>query len=1130
MVTDQSVYQPVLATVFTHIERLLNSANKDNQALHDYLESWQTMAELTEEINNFALQDIILLFLEFCEQIFNSVEKLTDKQKQLLSKWAILFENYIKTPDDPQTINSLISCLNDPLLKTQLSADDKAMLLQSFHLTGVKRQAVDEEILLDEIEPLAGLLINSKETLLELEGIEPSLANAVLGIKESSNEEIVIVEPVSVNPKFISSISNEFVLLIKNLSPAIVDLSDGKAFKTGLKTHYLKFGYLAKACNTLGLQGLKQVFEYLSTNIEDGCENETGFSENERTLFKECLLLIQAYLMDVTDKSNALALVHHLQANDWKSPLDKKQAQALTPLLLALVLSSQDEQLESRKTIAEKTDISLTLPKAVNQELLNSLFNELPVLTANFSAVLQKIISSPANVKQLLEAQRIAHTLKGSGNIVGITGIAVLTHHLEEILAYLTEKQRVPTKALAISLVEAADCLEVMSETILSGQHQSPDDALQVLQSILNWSNKIAKNGLPENHEKTETGGALPSEPKMDYHAIPTANTQESPTMIRVSRQLIDKLLRMTGEGSILRGQFKEQINHFSEELKTLNQLTWAMQSRVSELEQAVNFQRHSLDNKEVNPEFDSLEMEQYNELHTATNRLTEVATDIRNLNISMDDQLINLKYLMMDEEVIQKENQAMIQSIRMIPASSITLRCQRIVRQACRITNKEIELKIKGDEVLIDSEILNGMIDPLMHLLRNSVDHGIESTATREKNNKHPVGKINLEFTRKGNYVVIHCQDDGHGLSNEKILHTAVKKGLVAIEQKLTDAEIHQLILLPGFSTRTKVTQISGRGIGMDVVQTKISELQGQMSLDSVEGEGLSIEISIPQTLSSMLSLLVRCGGKTMAVSNRGLQKIYHPDDYELIENSTTELICQIAETHYSTRYFGELLGMSTLVYNHPRQKLPALRIIDDIGKTYFIFVDELLGYKDLLVKNMGHYISHIQGITGASILGNGEVAPVIDLVEMLHHAAKYDFLSADITKEMREQEGDLSVALVVDDSLSARRAVVILLEDYGLEVRTAIDGLDAIKQMEDKQPDIVVVDLEMPRMNGIELTAHIKGCQETKHIPVIMITSRMTEKHHKQAQAAGITTFMTKPFSTEELINHVSRLLADS
>jgi chemosensory pili system protein ChpA (sensor histidine kinase/response regulator) len=852
------------------------------------------------------------------------------------------------------------------------------------------------------------------------------------------------------------------------------------------------------------------------------------FTSIESELFKNTLPLIQNYIAAITEPENAQALVAQLSLSGWKQSLTELEAEQFLRLLSGITLCDHNPQLENRKTRAELSDVSLLVPEDVNRELLDSLLSELPVLTGKFSRVIQQIISGNGNVEQLQEAQRIAHTLKGSGNIVGVSGIAVVTHHLEEILEYLSEQQTFPTKALAAVLLESADCLEMMSDLMLNNAQQPPDQALHVLQNVLDWANQIAANGLPAETETTAPEiTQLPVEASADLtHALQETKNTETVAMTRVPSEVIDKLLRMTGEGSILSEQFKERIKGFSQELKNLNELTWQLQSLVSELDQFISIQgySHKPNHSKASSEFDALEMEQYNELHTAASRISEVATDIREVNIQMDEQLVNLKYLMVEEDGIQKENQAIVQSIRMVPASTIASRCQRIVRQACRATNKEVDLEIKGADILIDSEILNDMVEPLMHLLRNSIDHGIEPQHIREKFNKPKNGKITLEFSRKGNYAVITCKDDGAGLASGNILQTAIKKGLVSTSQKLTDAEIHKLILIPGFSTRAVVTQTSGRGIGMDAIQTKISSIQGQMNLQSVRGEGLTIEITIPLTLSSMLSLLVKCGGQTMAISNRGLRKIHHADECVVVQEEE-QLFCEIEAQRYQAKYFAELVGIP-MNYS-AAQKLQALRIEDEIGRSYVIFVEELLGYRDLLVKNMGSYIPHIQGITGASILGNGAVAPVIDLVEMLHHAVKYDYVLADATKALADSIHGLPVALVIDDSLSARRSVAMLLKDSGLEVETAIDGLDALKYLEKAIPDIILVDLEMPRMNGIELTAHVRNREDMKNTPIIMITSRATEKHRKQAEAAGVTRFMTKPFTEDDLINSVRGLM---
>lgn len=1138
--------------------------------LQQYSDDWLMIAEMIAENEHLqTLADVSLLFADNCMAWVEQNVTFNDDKLALLQMWHTTFADYFQDTSVTNQINALIDCLENNHWLHPLTVEDKEMLLAML-ATDIQKPARfinDSENVLtfDEYDDFP-LFADEEESEQTLDSLNTSseFEDFALFADESlpdetdfalfADEEVTHSEPIelkttvvesdsihknstitteelskkhaiSVNPELISMVRDEFALLVKDIHDEMNAATDAQTFKAVLKNHEFKFENLAKACNTIGLLGLEQVFEHLSVNIRNRSEIDT-LNDTEAILFKDVLPLIQNYLNAMTERNNALTLLAHLAASGWKQPLTETQIKSLLNLLTSLVVSSHKQQLETRKTVAELADISLKLPDDVNRELLDALLNELPILINNFSAVIQKIISGKGHVPQLLEAQRIAHTLKGSGNIVGVSGIAVLTHHLEEILEYLTEHKTFPSKALAEILLESADCLEMMSDLMLKGESQPPEQALQVLQNVLNWANQIATSGLPSEDVVLEIT-ALPEQPDTEIISlVQEVKSAESITMTRVPSEVIDKLLRMTGEGSILSEQFKERIKRFSNELKMLNELTWQIQMLVSELDQAINIQSYSVkkDRSVEGNEFDVLEMEQYNELHTAASRISEVATDIREINIHMDEQLVDLKYLMIEEDAIQKENQEMVQSIRMVPANTIASRCQRIVRQACRATNKEVELDIKGADILIDSEILNDMVDPLMHLLRNSIDHGIEPLHIREKYNKSKVGKITLEFSRKGNYAVISCKDDGGGLANGNILQTAIKKGLISAKQHLTDAEIHKLILIPGFSTRAVATQTSGRGIGMDAIQTKISAMQGQMSLSSVRGKGLTIDITVPLTLSSMLSLLIKCGNQTMAISNRGLRKIHHSDECILVHDAG-QLFCDIDYKRYPAKYFAELVGM-TITYD-VNAKLPALRIEDEIGRTHIVLVDELLGYRDLLVKNMGSYIPHIQGITGASILGNGAVAPVIDLVEMLHHAAKYNYVLADATKALADNISGLPMALIVDDSLSARRAVAMLLKDSGIQVETAIDGLDAIKHIEKNRPDLLVVDLEMPRMNGIELTAHVRGREAMKDTPIIMITSRATEKHRKQAEAAGVTKFMTKPFTEDDLINNVRILM---
>ncbi len=1132
----------------------MNNAPACGVILQDYIQNWTTIAQLMASVENAQLAvmaDIGWLFVEACSHWLQN-PPLRENDLPLLQDWQTAFAGYL----NDATILPLLLCLENPHWAQPLTQMDRQLLLDAAQseicapviaientLEAAQVPEKEDAVVLTipppetQVAPVVNAIEEPEDVALEASIAVDEAIDVTEPVPEVDDTErqlnlqvlIAATAPSHVNLELVGMVRDEFDNLVTELFTEIAQSTDLTTFRDIVNAHQFKMQSLAKASQTVGLLGLESVFTQLSLNMRSRRETDPDFTPLAIELFKNSLLLVQDYFNEINNLRICTELVYHLTLAGWRHPLAEVEVNPLIALLVTpLIVDGHKEELSHRKTTATLADMSLKIPDDVNKDLLDSLLSELPLLTSNFSAVIQRIIFMAENdVQQLLDAQRIAHTLKGSGNIVGVTGIAVLTHHLEEILEYLTDHKKFPTKALGNVLLESADCLEMLCELMLNGESQAPEQALAVLQNVLNWANQIAAQGLPAEDVElaTTVAATLQTAP-----AVEMAKVAEPVAMLRVPSELVDSLLRASGEANILSEQFKDKIGRFSEELKNLNGLTWSIQSLVAELDQFINIQSYSvnkLNRSLLNTPFDALEMEQYNELHTAASRIAEVATDIRETTIGMEEQLIDLRYLMIEESNMQRENQDKLQSIRMVPASTIASRCQRIVRQACRATNKEVELEIQGADILIDSEILNDMVDPLMHLLRNSVDHGIEPVHIREQLNKNTVGKIVLGFKRKGNYAVISCKDDGSGLASDAILQTAIKKGLISPEQELTEAEIHKLILIPGFSTRAVVTQTSGRGIGMDAIQSKISSIQGQMSLVSVRGEGLSIEITIPLTLSSMLSLLVKCNGQTMAISNRGLRKIYHADECTLVKTQE-HLWCDIDYERYAAKYFAELVGMPLPV--DAEKKLPAVRIEDEIGKTRIVFIDELLGYHDLLVKHMGSYIPHIQGVTGASILGNGDVAPVIDLVEMLHHAVKYEYVMPDATKALADNIHGLPVALVVDDSLSARRAVATLLKDCGIQVETAIDGLDAIKQIEKILPDLLVVDLEMPRMNGIELAAHIRGREDMKETPIIMITSRATEKHRKQAEAAGVSQFMTKPFTEDDLIHQVKVLLENA
>jgi chemosensory pili system protein ChpA (sensor histidine kinase/response regulator) len=596
-----------------------------------------------------------------------------------------------------------------------------------------------------------------------------------------------------------------------------------------------------------------------------------------------------------------------------------------------------------------------------------------------------------------------------------------------------------------------------------------------------------------------------------------------------VPADLVDELLRQAGEAMILNGQLYDRLERTVQQMRSVRAQNAILQQMVLELEHLVNIRgiTSPLLHRTMAGEFDPLEMEQYNELHTVSRRLFEAVTDTREMNQEVEFSLVTLNGLLTDQHKVQRENEETIMRTRMVPVNTIASRLQRSVRQTCRLTGKEAALVLSGGETLIDSNVLGNMVDPLMHLLRNAVDHGIEWPEERELIGKPKTGNIALDFTREGNTIVMRCRDDGAGMDFANIRHTALERGLIRDNQLLSEEELGRLTLQPGFSTRSQTTQVSGRGIGMGAVYNRVQELKGSLHIQSEANQGCQIELRLPVTLMSTHGLLVRAGEDVLAVSDRGVEQILYPGMGKPGQMGSKSTY-QIGEEVFEATTLTALLHLPPDRRREQRISYPALLVREESDRRRVVFVQEVVDSLALVVKNLGRYIPAIKGIVGATILGDGSVAPVLDLPDLLRSPARG--YAGPVAREEAVSTADMTapVALVVDDSLSARRALADFVKDLGFEVRTAGDGLEAVAIIDHKVPDILLVDLEMPRMNGLELTSHVRSRDDAAHLPVIMITSRSTEKHRQSAAQAGVDAYLIKPFADDELASHIQQLTA--
>jgi chemosensory pili system protein ChpA (sensor histidine kinase/response regulator) len=522
----------------------------------------------------------------------------------------------------------------------------------------------------------------------------------------------------------------------------------------------------------------------------------------------------------------------------------------------------------------------------------------------------------------------------------------------------------------------------------------------------------------------------------------------------------------------------------------------------------------------------DPLELDQYNELHTHAQVLTETVADLQLLSGRLAEALTAIDATVHRQALLNNELHESLMTARMVPAGNLEARLQRAVRQAAEQCAKHVALRVEGTDVMLDDQMVNVLIDPLQHLLRNAVDHGLEPTAIRAQLGKSATGQIVLGFSRDGNYLMIACRDDGAGLNLTRIHAHAIERGLIAADQTLSDDEIARLILRPGFSTAHTVTEISGRGVGMDIVHTSVAKLKGSIDIRTQTGRGATFALRVPMSLGIVHCLLANAGGQTFALPTDGLAQIVYDGARHLVSHRNGGWLYSDGALNCPAYSLSRLTGLApqdAIGQGHSRHVV----LMNDVAGQIAVVVDGVDSGVDLLIKKMGRFLKNVKGVIGASILGNGTVVLILEVSELLRIERGEATPAAPTEAPVSEQTRRPDI-LVVDDSLSVRTALTALLAEEGFHVRTAKDGIEAIEAIGERVPALVLVDMEMPRMNGLELTAHIRADTAIRHLPIIMVTSRTAEKHRKLASAAGVDDYLTKPYRENELLKRLRTVLS--
>ncbi|MBT3048159.1 MAG: Hpt domain-containing protein [Candidatus Thiodiazotropha sp. (ex Clathrolucina costata)] len=755
--------------------------------------------------------------------------------------------------------------------------------------------------------------------------------------------------------------------------------------------------------------------------------------------------------------------------------------------------------------------------------------------------------------------QRNLHTLKGSARLAGIMPVGDLSHAVESVMTALAEKEIDPIDTVTDSVRHAIDHLALQIETIAkSGKVPASDTEVEQLQNLLGGEPTPSYTGMVETiqavpesdgseaveeaEEVVETATVLPFNDEIAKLLEPEAKEEDKesfkPTkeQVRVNADLMDRLVNHAGEVSIYRARLEQQNSVLGFNLSELEQTVSRLHNQLRNLEIETEAQiiyrweREHEDDREK-AEFDPLEMDRFSTMQQLSRALMETVNDLGNINEALRDLQRETDTLLLQQSRISTDLQDGLLRTRMVPFAQLVPRMQRLVRQTAGQLSKRANLECFGVEGELDRSILNRMVPVLEHLLRNSVSHGIEFPEDRQQAGKQEVGRISLYLDREATDVLITLSDDGRGLDIEAIRKRAVEQGMIDANAEISDDDLIQCVLLPGFSTAKEVTQISGRGVGLDVVTSEVKQLGGSLEIDSQPGRGTSFIIRLPLTLAISDALLVRVGEEVYAVPHGSISGVVRIRRQELMtcyEGGQDGFT--YSGRRYKVSYLGRMMGMGQHEIPETTRWLPLL-LLQTGDHQAALQVDELLGSRQVVVKSMGKQVGSVRWITGGTILADGRVALILDLASLVRMDATHAASPLSLVKETAEKRAeDRLRVMVVDDSITVRKVTSRLLERHDMDVVTAKDGVEAVALLQEQVPDIMLLDIEMPRMDGFELARHINNSVDYYGLPIIMISSRVGEKHRQRAMDLGVKRCLGKPYQESELLDNINEVLAES
>lgn len=999
--------------------------------------------------------------------------------------------------------------------------------------------------------------------------VEPAaIAEALEPAAEAADDSIKVIGPLQVSITLFNIFLNEADELSRRLGQGLAEWALELA---RLPAHAEAQAHaLAGNAATVGFDDLSTLARALEHAL-GRAQRASRFSEDDAKLFVRASDDIRGLLHQFAAgflKSHDAELLERLQA--YEPEIDPiTQSPELVPETSGAHEVHTAEELMPVPS-ADADEVEPGLPDHIDAELFPIFEEEALELLEQLHAALRGWVQRPNDATRGGACMRVLHTFKGGARLAGAMRLGELAHDLETDVEHAMAMEEPPLLALQ-DLQDAGDALEASFQQLRARQHaepiavdllvdeptvasaaapvEAPTPAEPLAADVADVADVAEKGGDEAAAEAPAEAAAEPAvapiapSVQIDWSRFVEAPKDlDAPTdtvvgglqsLVRVRGSLLERMAAQAGEVSIRRARLESELAQMKGALLDLDDNLERLRTQLRELELQAEAQMGKQQEAAMSAskDFDPLEFDRYTRFQEVTRMLAESVNDVGTVQRSLQRNVQLGEDELAAQSRLTRELQDDLLRTRMIEFDSLGERMHRVVRQAARDAGRQAKLEIVGGSTEVDRSVLERMAGAFEHLLRNSVSHGIEPPETRQAAGKDPVGTVRVELHQHGNEILLNFSDDGAGLNLDRIRQRGQQLGLVKADEPTTDAALMQLIFAPGFSTASQITELSGRGVGMDVVRAEVSTLGGSIETTSTFGKGATFTLRLPLTTALTRIVLLRCGEQVVAVPASLMDAVARVPLAQ-IESAYTAGQIELGGNSMPFYWLGGLLGQSERGHGHAKY-LPVV-MVRSAQQRLVIHVDEVIGNQEVVVKNLGPQLNKVPGLAGISLLASGDVALIYNPVAL---ATWYGVAAHQRVSHVPLPDGEKLAPLpveaeqpplimVVDDSLTVRRVTQRLLEREGFRVQLAKDGLDAMEQLSaDELPDVVLSDIEMPRMDGFDLVRNMRADSRLADMPVIMITSRIAQKHRDYAEQLGVDHYLGKPYDEDQLLELINK-----